>query len=160
MFPVLIYIGALICANLSVAAFGPAVTPINAFLFIGLDLALRNWLGMSYTPQRMLGLIATAGAASYLLNPASGMIAVASVVAFVCAALVDWLTFRTITGAWFRRCMGGVAAGALVDSIVFPTLAFGALMPEIVAAQFAAKVFGGAMWAAVILWLKNRSAIA
>jgi hypothetical protein len=38
-------------------------------------------------------------------------------------------------------------AGAAVDSLIFPTLAFGALMPAIVLAQFAAKVAGGAVWA-------------
>lgn len=146
----LIYIAAITLANLSVAHFGPSVTPINAFIFIGLDLALRNYLAITYPPRKMLGLIAVAGGASYLLNPASGMIAVASMIAFTTAALVDWLTFRTVVGAWFKRCMAGVSAGALVDSIVFPTLAFGVLMPEIVAMQFTAKVVGGAVWAYVM----------
>lgn len=150
MIPIAIYIAALVCANLSAATFGPAVTPINAFMFIGLDLALRNWLGIKYTAGRMLSLIAVAGAASYLLNPTSGIIAVASVSAFLSAALVDWAVFRSIKGQWFVRCMGGVTAGAIVDSVVFPTIAFGSLMPEIVALQFAAKVFGGAMWGAII----------
>lgn len=40
-------------------------------------------------------------------------------------------------------------AGAAVDSLIFPTLAFGALMPHIVLLQFVAKVAGGAMWAAL-----------
>ena len=39
-----IYAIAMTLANLSVAAFGPAISPINAFLFIGLDLTLRDWL--------------------------------------------------------------------------------------------------------------------
>jgi hypothetical protein len=38
-------------------------------------------------------------------------------------------------------------AGAAVDSLIFPTLAFGALLPHIVALQFVAKVAGGAAWA-------------
>lgn len=38
---------------------------------------------------------------------------------------------------------------ARIDSIL-PTLAFGVLMPQIVLAQFAAKVAGGAVWAWVI----------
>ena len=41
---------------------------------------------------------------------------------------------------------GSNVAGAAVDSLIFPTLAFGALMPHIVAMQFAAKVAGGALW--------------
>lgn len=154
----LIYILAIVLANLSVAHFGPSVTPINAFLFIGLDLALRNWLGMAYSPQKMLGLIAVSAGASYVLNPATGQIAIASMVAFTSAALVDWATFRTIPGQWFKRCMGGVAAGALVDSLVFPTVAFGSFMPEIVAMQFAAKVCGGAVFALLISRLRTVSA--
>jgi hypothetical protein len=43
-------------------------------------------------------------------------------------------------------------AGAAVDSLLFPTIAFGALMPHIVLAQFVAKVAGGAFWA----WLISR----
>jgi hypothetical protein len=37
-----------------------------------------------------------------------------------------------------------------VDSLIFPTLAFGVLMPHIVALQFAAKVAGGAIWASLL----------
>ena len=152
MFPVLIYIASIVIANLSVAHFGPSITPINAFLFIGLDLVLRNWIGRTYSPAKMLGLIAFAGCSSYALNPATGRIALASMIAFVLAALSDWATFRTIPGQWFRRCMGGVAVGALVDSLVFPTIAFGSLLPAIVVMQFIAKVSGGALWA----WMINK----
>jgi len=38
----LVYVFAMIGANLSVAAFGPWVSPINAFVLIGLDLTLRG----------------------------------------------------------------------------------------------------------------------
>lgn len=41
---VLIYISALVIANLLVAHFGPWFSPINAFLLIGLDLSLRDYL--------------------------------------------------------------------------------------------------------------------
>lgn len=157
MLPVVfaIYIAAMTVANLTVAAFGPAVTPINAFVFIGLDLALRNWLALKLDKVQMLALIAGAALISYAANPASGQIALASFIAFSASALVDWATFNTVRGQWFVRCMGGVTAGALVDSIVFPTLAFGAILPSIVAMQFAAKVLGGAMWAALIVRVTN-----
>ena len=151
MLVALAYIAAVVAANIAVAAFGPAVTPINAFLFIGLDLSLRNLLGIKWPPLKMLALIGFAGLVSYVFNPASGIIAVASVCAFVGAAIADWLTFRTLTGAWFRRCVGGVMVGAAVDSLLFPTIAFGALMPSIVAAQFVAKVLGGTLWASLIV---------
>ena len=41
---IVVYAAAMTLANLSVAAFGPSVTAINAFVLIGLDLALRDWL--------------------------------------------------------------------------------------------------------------------
>ena len=147
---VLIYAAAMILANLSVAHWGPVVSPINAFVLIGLDLALRDWLHFRLKAWQMLALIAGTGAITYLLNPAAGMIAVASSVSFTAAALVDWATFLNLRGSWLYRSNGSNVAGAAVDSLIFPTLAFGSLMPGIVLAQFVAKVAGGAVWSFAI----------
>lgn len=145
-----IYAAAMTLANLSVALWGPWVSPINAFVLIGLDLALRDWLHVRLKPSQMGALIAATGLLTYLLNPAAGMIAIASACAFSAAALVDWMTFARLRGSWMYRANGSNIAGAAVDSIIFPTLAFGVLMPHIVAMQFVAKVAGGAMWAYII----------
>ena len=145
-----IYTIAMTLANLSVAAFGPAISPINAFLFIGLDLALRDWLHVRLRLWQMAALIASSGGLTYLLNPASGKIAVASACAFTLAALVDWVVFVKMSGSWFSRANKSNVAGAAVDSLVFPTIAFGSLMPGIILLQFAAKVFGGLVWTALI----------
>lgn len=144
------YAAAMIIANLTVSHFGPWVSPINAFLLIGLDLALRDWLHVQLKLWQMGALIAATGALTYVLNPAAGMIAVASAVAFTLAALVDWGTFARLRGSWMLRANGSNVAGAAVDSLVFPSLAFGVLMPHIVAMQFVAKVAGGALWAWVL----------
>ena len=153
---VLVYAAAMTLANLSVAAFGPAISPVNAFVLIGLDLALRDWLHVRLKAWQMLALICSAGALTYLLNPAAGMIAVASSAAFTAAALVDWATFARLRGTWLYRANGSNVAGAAVDSIIFPTLAFGVLMPHIVAMQFVAKVAGGALWAWALSRWANR----
>lgn len=150
--PVLAYATAMIAANLTVAAFGPMVTPVNAFVLIGMDLALRDWLQMRLNKWQMGILIVTTSFLTWLLNPAAQTIAIASAVSFLAASLVDWLAFARLRGSWLRRSVESNVAGAAVDSILFPTLAFGILMPDIVAAQFAAKVAGGALWA----WLLNR----
>lgn len=149
-FLIALYAAAIIAANLLVAQFGPSITPLNAFFLIGLDLALRNYLQLKMTKPQMGLMIIGTGALSYAVNPATGMIAVASGVAFTLAALTDWLTFNTVGGRWMVRNLAGNSAGALVDSVVFPTLAFGALMPEIVALQFFAKVAGGTVWGFLI----------
>jgi hypothetical protein len=155
MIPIALYIAAITGANLSVAAFGPWVSPINAFLLIGLDLSLRDhlhekWRGPQLVP-RMLALIAAAGAISYLLNPAAGKIALASMAAFTVAAVVDATVYQAlIKRGYLTRSNGSNAAGALADSLIFPTIAFGGFLPHIVALQFVAKVAGGAVWALVI----------
>jgi len=146
------YAAAMIIANLSVATFGPSITPINAFVLIGLDLALRDWLHVRLKVWQMGLLIAATGALTFILNPAAGQIAIASACAFTAAALVDWSTFAKLRGSWLFRANGSNVAGAAVDSLLFPTIAFGALMPHIVAMQFVAKVAGGAVWA----WLLNK----
>jgi uncharacterized PurR-regulated membrane protein YhhQ (DUF165 family) len=151
-FAIAVYTIAMTLANLSVAAFGPSVTAINAFVLIGLDLALRDWLHVRLKVWQMGALIAFTGALTFVLNPAAGQIAVASAVAFTAAALVDWGTFVKLKGTWLIRANGSNVAGAAVDSVIFPTIAFGALMPQIVLAQFVAKVAGGALWA----WLLAR----
>jgi uncharacterized PurR-regulated membrane protein YhhQ (DUF165 family) len=141
-----IYAAAVISANLLVAKFGPSVTPINAFFLIGLDLALRNYLQFKMSKSKMALMIAGTGFLSYLVNPAAGVIAVASGVAFTAAALADWATFNTVTGRWMVRNFAGNSVGAIVDSVIFPTIAFGSMMPAIVLMQFAAKVAGGSAW--------------
>ncbi len=150
IFALIAYAVAMVAANLLVATFGPAISPINAFLLIGLDLTLRDWLHVRLKTWQMGGLILGTGALTYLLNPAAGMIAVASAVSFLVAALVDWAIFVKTTGSWIKRANVSNTGGAAVDSLLFPTIAFGALMPEIVALQFVAKVSGGAVWSYVL----------
>lgn len=147
-----IYAIAMTLANLSIAAFGPWISPINAFVLIGLDLALRDWLHMRLKLWQMGLLIAATGLLTWALNPAAGQIAIASAVAFTAAALVDWSVFAKMTGTWFKRANGSNVAGAAIDSLLFPTIAFGVLMPHIVAMQFVAKIAGGALWA----WMINK----
>ena len=150
IFALITYAVAMIAANLLVATFGPSVTAINAFLLIGLDLTLRDWLHFRLKTWQMGGLIIGTGLITYGLNPASGMIAVASAVSFLAASIVDWAIFVKTTGSWIKRANVSNTGGAAVDSLLFPTIAFGALMPEIVALQFVAKVSGGAVWSYVL----------
>lgn len=149
---VAVFIAAITTANLLVAWLGPWFSPVNAFVLIGLDLSLRDWLHDRWRDQlsRMVLLIGTAGVLSYLLNPAAGRVAVASVVAFTLAATVDALVYhRLIDLTWLKRANGSNVSGAAVDSFTFPLIAFG-LFPGVavvIALQFAAKTAGGAVWA-------------
>lgn len=153
---IIIYATAMTVANLSIATFGPWVSPINAFFLIGLDLTLRDWLHMRLKFWQMGLLIAVSGALSYLLDQSAGMIAIASAVAFTSAAFVDWATFIKLRGTWLFRANGSNVAGAAIDSFIFPTLAFGIFMPQIILLQFLAKVCGGAFWSAVIVFVAKK----
>lgn len=154
-----VYIAALVAANLLVAWFGPWFSLVNAFVLIGLDLSLRDklhdlWDGENL-PIKMGGLIATASIVSYAINPATGMIAFASLAAFCLSMVADSLSYQYLKGKdWMVRVNGSNAAGALVDSVVFPTIAFGGLMLEIVALQFIAKVGGGYIWSKILVKFK------
>lgn len=157
-FAIIVYAIAMTIANLLVVAFGPAVTPINAFVLIGLDLALRDWLHLKLPAKKMLALIVATGALTYALNPAAGQIAIASAISFTAAALIDWGVFQKLSRqSWFVRSNASNIAGAAVDSVIFPTIAFGILMPQIVLMQFVAKVAGGAMWSWAIARLTRNA---
>jgi hypothetical protein len=157
-----VYLVAIVAANLTVAAFGPAASVPIAFVWIGLDLTLRDrlhdrWQGRGLWP-RMLALIVTGGVLSWLVNRDAGVIAVASTVAFLLAASADALTY-TLLGDRSRRLRvnGSNVIGAAVDSLAFPAIAFGLpLLWPIIVGQFLAKVAGGAVWNEVLLALPLR----
>jgi hypothetical protein len=170
MIYVAIYLAAIVVANLSVAALGPQAVIVNAFLLIGLDLTLRDKLHDRWNNDqlalRMGALILAGGVISYVLNRDAGKIAVASTVAFAVAATLDALVYARMRAArsvrlpdypywrprWSRleRINGSNLVGAAADSLLFPTIAFGSLMPAIVIGQFLAKVAGGFLWSLVL----------
>lgn len=161
MLYVLMYLAAIVAANLTVAMFGPSMTIVNAFLFIGLDLVARDKLHDAWHDNhlwlKMAALIAAGSVLSWLVNRDAGQIALASFVAFGLAGMADTATYHLLRNrAWWQRVNGSNVVSAAVDSLVFPTLAFGALMPVIVVGQFSAKVFGGAMWSVAIGWISQR----
>lgn len=159
---VALYLVAIVLANLSVAAFGPSVVVFNAFLFIGLDLTARDQLHEAWRNDNLLpkmaALIATGSLLSWLLNRDAGPIALASFAAFAAAAIVDALVYHRL-GRYPRwlRINGSNIPSAAVDSLIFPTLAFGELLWGIVLGQFLAKVVGGFAWSLLFRWLDRRA---
>lgn len=142
-----VYIAAMVTANLLVWWLGPWFSPINAFVLIGLDLTLRDLLHERLTRLQLAGVIVVGGLITWGVNPAAKHIAIASATAFILAALADWAVYHLLRERpWLVRANGSNVVGAAVDSVVFPTMAFGAFLPAIIALQFAAKVGGGAIW--------------
>lgn len=151
-----VYVGALCGANLLIYWIGPWWSVVNSFVLIGLDFVLRDHLHERLGIYRVTVLAVLAGLISYAINPAGGSIAIASSVSFILAALADGATYQTLIGKrWVVKSNASNAVGAAADSLIFPAIAFGALMPNIVIGQFIAKVSGGAVWSII---LSRRSA--
>lgn len=151
-----IYIAAMVTANMLVWWLGPWFSPINSFFLIGLDLTLRDVMHERLTRWQLAGVILVGGAITWGINPAAAHIAIASATAFLVSAFADWAVYSMLRSRpWLVRSNGSNVVGAAVDSIIFPTLAFGSFMPHIIGMQFAAKVGGGAVWSFIFHWGKT-----
>ncbi len=151
---VVIYLVAIVAANLSVAYFGPASTIVNAFVLVGLDLTTRDglhelWQGRTFLPK--MGLLIVVGSViTVFLNWGALQIAVASTVAFFAAALVDTAVYSMLhERVKLVKSNGSNLFSSFVDSALFPTIAFGLFMPQIIIGQFVAKFVGGFLWSLV-----------
>ena len=136
---VCIYLVGLVVANILVGHLGPSITPVVGFLFIGLDLSLRDWLHLRIRPWQMGALIFAAG-----------------IITFAVAALCDWFVFSRARGSWLQRAIRSNVAGDAVDSILFPCLAFGVFLPVVIAGQFLAKFAGSTLWALLLNWTQTK----
>ena len=151
MIAVIVYLAAIVVANLTLIFFGPAASIINAFILIGLDLSLRDRLHDQWKGRhlwlKMLALICGGSAITIALNWDALPIALASATAFLLAGIGDALVYSKLRGKIFLvRSNGSNLAGSAIDSVVFPTMAFGVFMPEIILGQFVAKLAGGGIW--------------
>lgn len=151
---VALYLAAIVAANLTLTHWGPSAIIPNAFFLIGLDLITRDRLADFWGTTRwakMLLLIAAGGALSYALNADAAKIALASTVAFATAELAEAVVYHLLRRQrWTERAPKAALLGAAVDSVVFPTLAFGAFVFSTSFAQFAAKLAGAVVWTWVI----------
>jgi len=155
-----IYVAVAVGANMLVWWFGPWSSPIIAFVLIGLDLTMRDVLHERLNRLQLLTVILIGGALTWVINPAAQMIAVASATAFVGAALADWLIYSLLYGRpWLVKANGSNVVGALVDSLIFPTIAFGAFLPAIIGLQFLAKAAGGVVWSFIIHGIMQRKGV-
>jgi hypothetical protein len=148
---VAVYIAAMVTANMLVWWLGPWFSPINSFLLIRLDLTLRDVMHERFNRWQLAAVICAGGLITWLVNPGAAHIAVASATAFIFAAAADWTAYTFLRSRpWLVRANGSNVVGAAVDSVLFPTIAFGVFMPHIIALQFAAKMAGGFIWSLAV----------
>lgn len=150
-----VYVLLIVLANWSVGVFGPVITPLNALLFIGVDFAIRDKLNMQMSWREIALLITVASVVTYVFNTAPTQVALASALAFFVSQSVDSIVFNNVRGTFVKRSFVSNVFGAATDSLLFPTIAFGTLLPGVVAAQFVCKVIGASI---VVLYFKKKSA--
>ena len=157
-----VYLGAIVAGNMLAGHYGPWVTPVVGFFLIGLDLTLRDilhqgWSDRGVLRRNMLVLIIAGSALTLAVCWSARRIALASTAAFSAEAAMATLIY-----SWCTRwpCLWKINAanlvGGLVDSLVFPTLAFGMFLPGVTAAQWGTKFAGGFVWALILTRWKKK----
>ncbi len=152
---VVMYLGAIAAANISVGFFGPAALTLTAWLLIPFDLTVKDalqerWAG-SGVFLRLGVLILVGSVLSAALSPSAGLIAAASFAAFATAGAADSLVLSSLsTKSRLVRVNASNLAGAMVDSALFQVVAFGGLDLALFAWQTAAKLTGGFIWSLIL----------
>lgn len=147
-----VYVTMFLIANVLVSVFGPAITPINALFLIAGDMVLRDRIQYESGVAWSISACVIAGLATIAIAPGSEMIAVASALSVMLAGSASALAFKLKSGGFFSKAMPANISAAAVDSLAFPLIAFGSIMPGVTLAQFAAKTIG----ATIILMIIKR----
>ena len=152
MTTIALYLAAIVLANLLTAALGPRATIAQRFLAHRsrphhTRPAARRLAQPPPQRARWAALIAAGSILTVALNLAAWRIALASATAFALSATTDSLVYhRPYHLSHSRKVTASNIAGAIVDSLTFPALAFGAWMPWITLGQLTAKIApGGAL---------------
>ena len=151
-----VYILSVVLANLSASHFGIWVTPINAFLLIGLEITVRDLLHERLNHLQIISVVLVAGVASYMLNADTQNIALASFLAVVVSCFVDYFVFKYTKGSWLKKSNTSNVFSSATDSLIFPTVAFGSFNLGVVLLQFVLKLSGGFIWSLLINKLKTK----
>lgn len=163
---VILFVGIMALSNLAIAHFGPWFLPVTAFVGVGISLVSRDYLHDVWHDYRggfwprMLGMVAAAALLSYAVDQSAGLIALASVCALTSAALSETIVFQAVfRSRWMVRSNVSSVVGALVDSLVFPLVAFGIGGVEgfwlLVLTQAATKTVGAFVWTTLFRFTIN-----
>lgn len=139
---IFVYVSLFVAANILVATFGPGITPVNALFLISADIVIRDRLQYKYGFSTSIVCCVIAGAITIALQHDSGMIAVASMASVILSGIASALSFMFKSGTFYTKAVPASVVAAAVDSIAFPLIAFGSVMPLITLAQFSAKTLG------------------
>lgn len=153
------YLLAIVVANLSVTHFGKWALPFTAFLLIPFDLVARDVLHEEWKDNskvkmylKLFLLILSGGILSYLINQDSAKIALASCVTFLSVGIINTSIFQMLIKKkiLFRMNLSN-GVSAIIDSLLFPAVAFGIFEWRLFLSQSGAKIVGGLIFAYVFV---------
>ena len=156
-----LYLLAIVTANLLVGHYGQQALVVTAFVLVPFDLVTRDvlherWRGSLLWPK-MAALIATGSILSAALSWDARSVALASFVAFGLSGVANAATYHVLDSLpRFAKMNASNAAAAVVDSVVFPLIAFASADALLCVAQASAKFAGGLFWSYLFLRLINR----
>ena len=153
------YLATIVGANWAVHRFG--VVPVGLGLlapagvyFVSAALVLRD--AVQYVAGKPVALGAMAIGVALSAVVAGPRLALASGAAFAVSELLDFALFTWIAPRWARAVFAGGMAGAVADSLVFLSVAFGSL--AFLPGQILGKSYGVAAATVVIAWRRRRRA--
>lgn len=139
-------------ADLLVAHFGQWALVFTSWVLIPLDLVLRDllhdaWKSESNFLLRMSLLVMSASVMSYLINSGAGPVALASFLAFSAAGIAATIVYQVLLNKPRLVKMNVAnAISSVIDSIVFPVVAFNGFNLALSSTQAASKFLGGLVW--------------
>ncbi len=151
-----LYLLAVVIANLVVAHYGQPALPFTAFLLVPLDLVTRDVLHHEWQHDRlwpkMTALIAAGSLLAFALNHDAGRVALASFLAFALAGAANtWIYHLMSNGTRYQRMVASSCVAAVVDSLVFPFVAFDEPSWFLCLTQATAKATSGAIFSWLFL---------
>ena len=146
----LVYILTVVFANISVA-FAPWMVYVNALVFIGLDLTLKDYFQVRLPPYALVLIVLTGSIITFLINVQFLPIAIASTAAFSVAFTIDFIVFHLLRKhVWYRVLLSN-AFGSFADSFVFIFLAPFPFSWTMVLLTAALKIIGGSISAYILI---------
>lgn len=136
---------------MAITRYGPIALPFTGAVLIPLDMTARNvlhelWRG-GYLFVKMGVLIAAGATVSFATGGSSQAVSVASFVAFASAGAADSVTYQwLVSRPAMVKMNASNAVASVVDSVLFPLIAFGYISLPIMAAQATLKFTGGLVW--------------
>jgi len=158
---VVVYLAAIVAANLLVARYGQIALLFTAVALLPTDFLIRDILHSRWEVESkywffaMALLVGSGGVITLLVNYSAVNVALASSAAFCAAGVSNAAVYASIAlDRKFTRMTASNAVASVVDSVLFPLLAFGTLDWRISAGQAALKFIGGLL---LTIWYLRRT---